>query len=52
VKPSHRTALLFVEVTPEKTATLAKSFRIEENQEGRTLCFKLPEGGKGKVRLF
>ena len=46
---AHRTALLFVEVSPPKTATLARTFNFETGQNGRVLRFRLPEGGTGVV---
>jgi hypothetical protein len=49
---ARRAVLFFVEVTPHETAALAKSFHIEEKENGRTLRFKLPEGGEAQVPLL
>ncbi len=45
---AHRVVIFFTEITPEETAALAKSAKIE----GQTLRFKLPEGGEGEVSLL
>jgi hypothetical protein len=49
---ARRTALVLVEVTPKQTAALAKSVRIEAEQGGPVLRFRLPEGGEVQVRLL
>ena len=45
---AHRIVLFFADVTPEETASLAKSVRIE----GSLLRFTLPEGGDAEVQLL
>lgn len=45
---AHRVAVLFVEVSPEETAELAKAVRID----GKVLRFKVPEGGEAEVSLL
>ncbi len=45
---ARRIAVLFVEVTPEKTAALARSIRIE----GKVLRVALPEGGEAEIPLL
>src|SRR5258708_4558734 len=41
---ARRAVVIFVEVSSEKTAALAKSVRVEETQQERVLHFRLPEG--------
>jgi len=48
----RRIVIFFTEVSPEKTAALAKSVRVEERPQGRVLHFKLPEGGRAEVPLL
>jgi hypothetical protein len=45
-------AVLFTEVTPRQTESLAKACRLEVHQNVRMLHFKLPEGGEGNVQLL
>jgi hypothetical protein len=45
---AHRIVLFFTGVTPEETASLAKSVRIE----GGVLRFSLPEGGEAEVPIL
>ncbi len=49
---AHRVAVFYVEVTPKKTSTLARSVKIENKPEGAVLHFKLAEGGEAKVPLL
>jgi hypothetical protein len=49
---AHRIVIFFVEVTPEQTAELAKSCKIETKPEGRVLQFKQPNGLASYVPLF
>lgn len=48
---AHRVVLLFTEISPEQTATLARSFQIEQRKGKNLLHFKLPEGGKADIQL-
>jgi hypothetical protein len=48
---ARRVAICFVETTPKKTATLARSYRIENKASGQVLRFKRPEGGNAEVFL-
>ncbi len=49
---AHRVAVLFVEASPEQTATLAKDCRIETGSAGSVLHFKQPDGHETQVPLF
>jgi hypothetical protein len=49
---AHRLGVLFVEVTPKETASLAKSCRIETTPNGRVLHFKQPDGKIAEVPLL
>ena len=49
---ARRTAPLFVEVSPEKTAKLAKSFSLVTTTDGPRLRLTLPEGGQTTVPLL
>lgn len=49
---AHRVAVLFVEVSPEQTAALAKDCRIETGPQGSVLRFKQPDGKETQVPLF
>lgn len=49
---ARRVALCFVEVTPSKTAKLAKSFKIENRPDGQWLRFKTPEGNEVEIQLL
>lgn len=49
---AQRIILSFVEVTPEKTAALSRSVKIENTSEGKVLHFSLPEGGEADVSLL
>jgi len=48
----RRIVVFFAEVSPEKTAALAKSVRVEERPQRRVLHFKLSEGGRAEVPLL
>ncbi|MDB6025094.1 MAG: hypothetical protein JWM68_1317 [Verrucomicrobiales bacterium] len=49
---ARRVAIIFVEVTPGKTASLAKSFKVQETAAGKVLELKLPESGTSKIPLL
>jgi hypothetical protein len=49
---ASRIAILSVEVTPDETAALSHSARIEETKSGRILIFRLPEGGEARIPLL
>lgn len=49
---ARRVAIFFVEVTPKKTAELAKSCSIETTAGGKELRFKQPDGRETRVALF
>jgi hypothetical protein len=48
---ARRVAVFFVEVTPEETAALAQSCRIEAKSGSRVLRFKQPRGEDAEVPL-
>jgi hypothetical protein len=48
---TRRIILCAVDITPEETAALAKSVKINDTAEGKDLQFNLPEGGQTKVTL-
>ena len=49
---AQRIVLFFVEVTPKTTATLSRSFTIDERSGAEVLHCKLPEGGEATVPLL
>jgi hypothetical protein len=49
---ARRVVILFVEVTPEETATLMESIKLESRSEGDVLRIILPEGGAVDVPLL
>jgi hypothetical protein len=49
---ARRIVLFFVEVTPQKTKTLAQCFRLEEKSHPPVLWIKLPEGGETRLPLL
>jgi hypothetical protein len=49
---AHRVAVLYVEVTPEETASLAKACKIETNLNEQEVHFKQPDGKISEVSLF
>ena len=49
---AKRIVLLFAEISPKKTESLVKSFKIENKAGHRVLRFQLPEGGKAEVPLL
>ena len=49
---ARRVVLFCVEVTPKKTASLARSVTVEEKAEGRVLRVKVPEGGVVQMPLL
>ncbi|HEY2589638.1 MAG TPA: hypothetical protein VGI81_28090 [Tepidisphaeraceae bacterium] len=49
---ARRIAVLFVEVTPQETAALAQSCKVEDKPEGRVLRFKQLDGTAAQVPLF
>jgi hypothetical protein len=48
---ARRVVVLFVEVTPKETASLAESCKIENKPEVRELHFKQPSGEETAIRL-
>jgi len=48
---ARRVVLLLTENSPEQTATLARSIRIEDSGQEKGLYFNLPEGGQTRVSL-
>lgn len=49
---AHRIAVFFVEVTPQETASLAQSCKVDGKPEARVLRFKQPDGADVEVPLF
>ena len=49
---ARRIVLFVVESSPEETAALAQSSRLEDNAGRKVLRVKLPEGGTGNVPLL
>jgi hypothetical protein len=49
---AHRIVIFYVETTPKETATLAKSFKIENQSNGTVLHLKLAGGGHAEVPLL
>jgi hypothetical protein len=50
-KVARRAVLLLTEISPEQTAALAHSLRIEKSGSEKVLHFSLPEGGETRVSL-
>jgi hypothetical protein len=48
---ARRVVLLLTEISPEQTATVAHSIRIEKSGSEKLLHFNLPEGGETHVSL-
>jgi hypothetical protein len=48
---ARRIVLLVTEVSPEQTAALAHSLRVESHDGKEFLNFKPPEGGKARIQL-
>jgi len=49
---ADRIIVFFTEITPEETAVLSESVRIEERPNGRVLRLRLPEGGEHEIGLL
>jgi hypothetical protein len=49
---ARRVVLVFVEVTPKRTAALSQSFKITEKNGTKLLQVKLPEGSRAEVPLL
>jgi hypothetical protein len=49
---AHRTAIFYLEVSPEKTAALARARAVIKADGGNVLRLRLPEGGVAKVPLW
>ena len=48
---AHRMAIIFLEVSPEKTVALARCARVEKTTAGSALHLKLPEGRHMQIPL-
>jgi hypothetical protein len=48
---ARRVVLLLTEISPEQTAALAQSLRIEKSGPQKVLHFSLPEGGPTRISL-
>ena len=48
---ARRVVLLLTETSPEQTAALAQSLRIEKGGPEKVLHFSLPEGGQARLSL-
>jgi hypothetical protein len=48
---AHRVVLLLTEISPERTAALAHSLRLEKSGSEKLLYFNLPEGGVARVSM-
>ena len=48
---AHRIAVLYMEISPKKTADLARSIKLEKAAAGQVLHLKLPEGGTAEFEL-
>lgn len=49
---AHRVVVYYVEVTPEETAALAQSVKVEDKTGNKVLHLTLPEGGEAEVKLL
>jgi hypothetical protein len=48
---AHRTAVFYLEVSPRKTASLAKTVTVVQAKDGKVLRFRLPEGETATIPL-